>query len=125
MLLPKLTPEMVEEAVNRIVEAVHPLQIIAFGSRAKGTARPDSDLDLLVVLSQPAASSQIRFDTAVHLHEMLSDISVAKDILVSDAAHLAAQISCLGSVYKEAAQSGTALWSDGTMNTNSVRHVSQ
>jgi len=37
----------------RIVEAVHPTRIYLFGSRAEGTARPDSDVDLLVVYDGP------------------------------------------------------------------------
>ena len=40
---------LVERVVKRIAEAIHPAQIILFGSRATGNARPDSDLDLLVI----------------------------------------------------------------------------
>ena len=40
------------EAVDRLVEALHPRAIILFGSRARGTNRPDSDYDLLVVSDQ-------------------------------------------------------------------------
>jgi predicted nucleotidyltransferase len=40
----------VEEAVNRIVEQFHPAKIILFGSRARGSAKRDSDVDLLVVM---------------------------------------------------------------------------
>ncbi len=36
---------------DRIVEHLHPEKIILFGSRANGTATPDSDIDLLVVLN--------------------------------------------------------------------------
>jgi predicted nucleotidyltransferase len=38
----------VDEIVARIVEAFHPRRIVVFGSRARGGAGPDSDLDLLV-----------------------------------------------------------------------------
>lgn len=35
---------------QQIVERFHPDQIILFGSYANGTATPDSDVDLLVVM---------------------------------------------------------------------------
>ncbi len=42
------------EIVRRIAEAYHPLQIYLFGSKARGTAGPDSDYDLLVVVRDDA-----------------------------------------------------------------------
>jgi hypothetical protein len=40
------------EAVNRLVEGLHPRAIILFGSRARGTSRTESDYDLLVISDQ-------------------------------------------------------------------------
>jgi predicted nucleotidyltransferase len=37
------------DVVRRVVEVAHPQQIILFGSAARGTMRPNSDLDLLVI----------------------------------------------------------------------------
>ncbi len=48
-----VTPEKIAEAIRRIIDLSDPLQIILFGSRARGTARPDSDLDLAVILDVP------------------------------------------------------------------------
>jgi len=48
-----VTEAKVVDAVRRLIEAVDPLEIIAFGSRARGTHRPDSDLDLAVILDVP------------------------------------------------------------------------
>ena len=48
-----VTQEKVAEAVRRLVAAVDPLEIIAFGSRARGQHRPDSDLDLAAILDVP------------------------------------------------------------------------
>lgn len=39
----------IEEIVNRIVEASHPEQVLLFGSTARGTTGPHSDLDFLVI----------------------------------------------------------------------------
>lgn len=36
--------------VGRLKTALHPIAIFLFGSRATGSARPDSDFDLLIVL---------------------------------------------------------------------------
>jgi predicted nucleotidyltransferase len=47
-----VTEEKVKEAVRRIVEVANPLQVIAFGSRARGEQREDSDLDLAVILEE-------------------------------------------------------------------------
>jgi predicted nucleotidyltransferase len=52
-----VTEEKVVEAVRRLVAAVDPLAIIAFGSRARGEHRPDSDLDLAVILDVPEAEA--------------------------------------------------------------------
>lgn len=40
----------ITEVSDRIVQAYHPEQIFLFGSHAYGTPRPDSDVDLLVVM---------------------------------------------------------------------------
>jgi predicted nucleotidyltransferase len=45
-----VTIEKVQELVQRIVGAVDPLQVIAFGSRARGTHVSDSDLDIAVIV---------------------------------------------------------------------------
>jgi predicted nucleotidyltransferase len=52
-----VTEQKVAEAVRRLIEAVDPLEIIAFGSRARGEHRPDSDLDLAVILDVPESQA--------------------------------------------------------------------
>jgi len=43
--------ERIDEMVRRIVSQFHPDKIILFGSHARGEAGPDSDVDLLVVMT--------------------------------------------------------------------------
>ena len=71
--------EAIGEAVQGIVDEVHPIQIIVFGSAARGDVGPDSDLDLLVVM--PDGSD--RLQTAYRLHDRLRDLGCAKDIVVA------------------------------------------
>jgi predicted nucleotidyltransferase len=42
--------ETITSVSDQIAQAYHPEQIILFGSYAYGTPRPDSDVDLLVVM---------------------------------------------------------------------------
>ena len=41
--------DLIRDVVRRIVQAAQPDRIILFGSRARGEARPDSDIDILVI----------------------------------------------------------------------------
>ena len=64
--------------VDRLVRAVHPEQIILFGSQASGLARPDSDVDFLVVMPLTKARRRLEGD----LHAALIDAELSKDIVV-------------------------------------------
>lgn len=68
---------VVDEAVRRIVDEVHPERIILFGSAARGRLGPDSDLDLIVV-----KAGVKRRATAIRLYKRLRGLGVPKDILV-------------------------------------------
>ena len=45
-----ITQSQIQEFARRIAERYQPEQIILFGSQADGTATPDSDVDLLVIM---------------------------------------------------------------------------
>lgn len=53
------TPLVPPELLNRIVDYFHPRRIILFGSRARGEAGPDSDIDLLVILDDDAPAAHL------------------------------------------------------------------
>ena len=42
-------PAIIAVVIQQVVEAAHPEKIVLFGSAARGTMGPDSDLDLLVI----------------------------------------------------------------------------
>ncbi len=47
----KPRPRVLRDIIRRVVEVAQPERIILFGSAARGTMGPNSDLDLLVVKS--------------------------------------------------------------------------
>ncbi|HEY9765739.1 MAG TPA: nucleotidyltransferase domain-containing protein, partial [Chroococcales cyanobacterium] len=70
---------VIDEVVNRIVETVHPLKIILFGSGARGELDKESDLDVLVVMPEPTHCRQV----AQSLHRAMQGIRMPVDILVA------------------------------------------
>jgi predicted nucleotidyltransferase len=67
------------EIVRRIADAYHPLRIFLFGSKARGTAGPDSDYDLLVVVPDDAPPELKGSKLA---YERLRGIGKPKDVLI-------------------------------------------
>jgi predicted nucleotidyltransferase len=49
----RIPQEAIDEVVRQIAEKFHPQKIILFGSYARGRPRPESDVDLLVVMDTP------------------------------------------------------------------------
>ncbi len=74
----QIDSRLMAEIVRRIVDVMHPEKVILFGSQARGEARPESDIDLLVI----AKSNQPRYRRSAPLYGALSDILTSMDILV-------------------------------------------
>ncbi len=92
--------------VDRIVRRFQPLRIILFGSRARGDAQPDSDVDLLVVFPQVANKRS----KAIEIRQALSDLPVAKDIIVSTPDEIARRGDLVGDVLRPALAEGKVLY---------------
>jgi len=71
-------PEFLAQIVQRIVETVHPLRIILFGSAARGDSGPHSDLDFLIVMPDGIHRRQ----TARRIFRKLCGMGFAKDVIV-------------------------------------------
>lgn len=68
--------------VDVIVREVDPDAIILFGSRARGDARPDSDVDLLVIEKESYSPHRSRRLVAGGLYRRLAGCGVAKDLVL-------------------------------------------
>jgi predicted nucleotidyltransferase len=77
-----MTDALLARMVQAIVDEVDPEQIILFGSRGRGDARENSDIDLLVVEAEPFGSRRSRHKELVRLYHALAGFHVPADILV-------------------------------------------
>lgn len=55
----KITPQLVQYVVDKIVREIQPEKIILFGSYARGDFSRDSDLDLFIVVEDGNESSRL------------------------------------------------------------------
>jgi len=69
---------LIAEIVRRIVQTAQPEKIIVFGSRARGDARPDSDLDVLVIQD----SNEPRYRRSVPLYVALAEVPAEVEVMV-------------------------------------------
>jgi len=100
------TPDYVAVMAARLAQGFAPLRIILFGSRARGEAGPDSDVDLLVVLPEVADKRQ----AAVAMRQALSDLPVCKDIIVTTPQEIAQRGGLVGTVLRPALREGKVIY---------------
>jgi uncharacterized protein len=97
---------LLQVAVQRLVAEACPVKIILFGSQARGDAGPDSDFDLLVVLTTVVDK---RADM-VRLREALRPLPVPIDLLVFSRSDLEEWGDVRGTVLYPALREGIVLY---------------
>ena len=95
-----------QDITRRIVAAANPIKIILFGSRARGTAHPGSDLDLLIIEREPVS---VRQET-VRLRRLLRDLEIPVDIIVVGQSFAERYGDIPGSVLYPALREGKVLY---------------
>ena len=98
--------EEITEMARRIVEHFHPDKIILVGSYARGTAGPDSDVDLLVVM--PVSGSKRSMRIAIRV--ALADIGLAMDVIVATPEEVALYRDQVGTIIYPALREGRVLY---------------
>lgn len=97
---------LVAAITQRIVKEFRPLQVILFGSRARGDAHEGSDFDLLIVMPDGTAKR----DVASAIGKVLSDFRVSNDILVATPSDIGKYGDLVGYVYRSAIREGKVIY---------------
>ena len=100
------TDQAIQAMVERLVDHFDPDQIILFGSQARGTARPGSDVDLLVIMPVTGSKREKRVEMRVALH----DITVPKDILLATPEEVLRDKDLVGTIIRPALLEGRVLY---------------
>ena len=95
----------IQEMVRRIVDGFHPEKIILFGSRARGEARPDSDIDLLVVMD-----TEFKKKSTIEIRMALHAMGIAKDVFVNTPDEFQRRRNIVGTIAYPAQHEGRVLY---------------
>ena len=99
-------PKVIESLVQKIVEAVHPLRIILFGSYTRDKASTESDIDVLVVMPEGVHCRR----TAQLLYRQIRGLGVPFDILVTTPGALEKHKDNIGLIYRTVLKEGREIY---------------
>jgi len=100
------SPNIINDMVQRIVDQFRPEKIYLFGSRARGDAHSDSDIDLLVILQLEGSHREKR----IAMRLVLNSFPVSKDIVVLTPNELEAERFIPGTIARAAHLEGKLLY---------------
>src|SRR5437879_198141 len=106
MKTPDDTQNKIQEMVRRIVDNFRPEKIVLFGYYARGTAGPDRDGDLLVVMPVEKSNRE----TCVAIRGVLQGLGLAKDIIVATPSEWNRYRDIAGSLIRTAHEEGKTLY---------------
>ena len=92
--------------VQQIVERFAPDKIILFGSRARGDAAPDSDIDLMVLFDEVEDARK----RSVELYKALVGFNRPTDFIVSTTSRFERFRNIVNTIYWPASREGKVLY---------------
>jgi predicted nucleotidyltransferase len=105
-----VSEEVLSDMVEAIVREVGPECIYLFGSRARGEARQDSDVDLLIVVSEPFGPEHSRFQEINRVYQALSSFRIPNDVLLYSSDEFAKWSQSLNHVVGRCSREGKLLY---------------
>ena len=111
IVLKKLEPDLLNEIVQRLVNALHPEKIYLFGSHAYGQPNDDSDVDLLIVVND--SDLPIRKKIADG-YQSLWGLRIPKDIVVVTQSQFDKRSRWLSSIERVVTDKGRLLYDSGS-----------
>jgi uncharacterized protein len=95
----------IQNVVDQIIDLFHPQKIILFGSYAYGTPRPESDVDLLIIMDTQKSGLE---QTSMICKQLKYRFGL--DLIVYTPQDLAQRLEWGDSFLKEIIQRGTTLY---------------
>jgi len=107
--------ELLTEITRRLVAEFQPEEVILFGSHAWGTPNQDSDVDLLVIVSQ---SDEKPIQRAVRAQNCMDRLLVPADILVKTRPEIERYRHVRASLERKMLEQGKVLYGRGKTGTH-------
>ena len=101
-----VTDRLLEEIVDRVVQAFAPEQVILFGSYAEGRATAESDLDLLVVTERPMN----RKERLTRMEDLFRDMPLPVQIITISRQEFEETRDVIGGIAYPAAKYGKVIY---------------
>ena len=102
--------ELLKQGLQRLIVCRDVGAVVMFGSRAQGTARADSDLDLAVICQEPELTGEQRTERWRTYRKAIGTLGCGVDLVLQGQADAATLAGSRWHVMKDVARHGVVLY---------------